>query len=227
MASLSLVNAAASWCNATRLRTALAAMLLAALSSLLILPVLDGWWHHDLRVGKRLADYMVNHGTTLISPGTVRLYMVYVPEWTFALPLGWMTGRFLYRHLAVASVVCGLSYVLMPWIFTAITLGGATLGFFQVNGVFAGVLVRSLITFILVFSMSQRVGSRQRRRRPGWCTMCGRGLATDQIARCSSCKMLCTTCRYDLISNTSGVCPECGTAIAATIPLTASTAIKT
>lgn len=189
-------------------------MLLAVLSSLLVLPVLDGWWHHNLRVGKRLADYMVNQGTTLISPGTVRLYMLYVPEWTFALPLGWMTGRFLYRHLAVASVVCGLSYVLMPWIFTAITLGGATLGFFQVNGVFAGVLVRSLITFILVFSMSQWVGSRQRRRRPEWCSMCGCGLGKDQTVRCTSCKTLCATCGYDLTSNTSSVCPECGVTIA-------------
>lgn len=225
MSHPSRVNAA-SWYTATILRTAATAVLLATLSSLLILNLLDSWWHDDLRAGKRLADYMVNHGTTLLSPARVRLYMLYVPEWTFALPLGWLTGRFLYRHLALASVVCGASYVLMPWIFTTITMGGANLGFFQVNGVLAGVFFRGLVTFLLVVATSLWVGRRQRRQRPGWCSMCARTLPNGTNTRCVDCASLCTICRYDLTSNTSGVCPECG-ATFATMPLTTSTAIKT
>lgn len=207
-------NALASWFSATKLRTAVAAMLLAAVSSLLIIPVLFDWWHDDLRAGQRLADYMVSHHWAPISPGRVRLYMLYVPEWAFALPLGWLIGRCFYRYVVLAGTVCGACYVLAPWIFTTVAMGGANMGFFQVKGVLAGVVGRGLITFILVAGVSIWVGRSHCRRHPGWCSMCGRSLKKGEEARCLSCKKFCMACCYDLTGNTSGACPECGIAVA-------------
>ena len=51
---------------------------------------------------------------------------------------------------------------------------------------------------------------------PLWLPILGSGLITALLAAVPSrraARDLCTTCRYCLLGNTSGICPECGTAI--------------